>query len=465
MNCKFCNAELEEGITLCPQCGKENMEEVTEATAQEETVEVIAETAEGVLEEAVETSEETPVETPKKKTSIWVTILAIIGGIALLAVLAGAIFFGFAKDKTSVKTTSYTVAAAKAEKERDTVIATVGDRELTNSELQVYYWQVINDFYEYYAYYMDLSTLGLDLNQPLDQQLYDAENGITWQQYFLDMALNTWHRYAALGQSGKAAGYTLDAEQQAYLDSIPADLETMAVSYGYADAQDMLSKDMGAACDVAGYLRFIDLNYYVGQYYNELYESIVPSMEELETYYKENQEAVEAMGIVQDGSRYVDVRHVLIKPTGTLDEETGEMVYSDEDWEACRQKAQDLMDQWLAGDATEESFAQMAVEHSEDLGSQSLGGLYTDVYVGKMVAPFEDWCFDESRVYGDTGLVQTVHGYHIMYFVESREAWASNLQTQLINERSTTMVEDIVASYPMTVKLEKVVLSEVLSEE
>ena len=39
MICKFCSAEMEEGITLCPVCGKENMEEVMEAAPIEEAVE------------------------------------------------------------------------------------------------------------------------------------------------------------------------------------------------------------------------------------------------------------------------------------------------------------------------------------------------------------------------------------------------------------------------------------------
>ena len=34
-----------------------------------------------------------------------------------------------------------------------------------------------------------------------------------------------------------------------------------------------------------------------------------------------------------------------------------------------------------------------------------------------MVAAFNDWCFDSSRQPGDTGIVETDYGYHIMYFV------------------------------------------------
>ena len=38
MNCKFCNAEMEEGVTLCPACGKDNMEEISRAFMQHEIV-------------------------------------------------------------------------------------------------------------------------------------------------------------------------------------------------------------------------------------------------------------------------------------------------------------------------------------------------------------------------------------------------------------------------------------------
>ena len=33
-----------------------------------------------------------------------------------------------------------------------------------------------------------------------------------------------------------------------------------------------------------------------------------------------------------------------------------------------------------------------------------------------MVEAFEDWCFDEARTVGETGIVETDYGYHLMYF-------------------------------------------------
>ena len=34
-----------------------------------------------------------------------------------------------------------------------------------------------------------------------------------------------------------------------------------------------------------------------------------------------------------------------------------------------------------------------------------------------MVQAFNDWCFDSSRKSGDTGIVESTYGYHVMYFV------------------------------------------------
>lgn len=40
---------------------------------------------------------------------------------------------------------------------------------------------------------------------------------------------------------------------------------------------------------------------------------------------------------------------------------------------------------------------------------------------GAYVQPFEDWSFDPSRQSGDTGIVESEYGFHVMYFVETNE--------------------------------------------
>ena len=462
MNCKFCNAELEEGVTLCPACGRENLEEqpqnpeeILEDIPQETLEEPAAQPAgeETEIIEAVETVEMTPA----KKAKPWVVALAVIGAQAITAVLGVAVYFGVSAAKAPK---SYTVSDTKAVKAKDKVVATVGDLELTNSQLQVCYQMVCNDFSNYYGAY--LSAI-LDFSKPLDTQFYKEDEGITWQQYFLDNALTSWSRYAAVYMQAKEDGFVLSQEAQEYLDGFCTQIEEMATTYGFASADEMLSEDFGAGCDTAGYLEYLNVHFNAGQYLESLNEKLIPTMEEIEAYYQQNEATLNQQGIVNDGSVTTDVRHILICPKGGTEGEDG-ITYSEEEWEQCRVEAQALLDAWKASNGTEEDFAQLAMEHTEDPGSRSSGGLYTDIVVGQMVEPFELWCFDESRQYGDTGLVRTSYGYHIMFFVESREIWVTQVCDTIINERSMAIVDEAVAKWPAQLHKNRVALSPLQSE-
>ncbi len=127
------------------------------------------------------------------------------------------------------------------------------------------------------------------------------------------------------------------------------------------------------------------------------------------------------------GLTAVDVRHILIMPVD-VDEFDSSATYTDEQWEACRKEAQALLDQFLAGEQTEEAFGALANEFSDDNnGKVTDGGIYEDVTQGQMVDAFDEWIFDTTRVAGDTGLVKTPYGYHVMYFVhrdDAMETWA-----------------------------------------
>ena len=94
----------------------------------------------------------------------------------------------------------------------------------------------------------------------------------------------------------------------------------------------------------------------------------------------------------------VDVRHILIMP-----EKGEDGTATDEAWAEAEKKAKDALEEFLAGDKTEETFAALAEEKSEDGGSNTNGGLYSGVLKGQMVAPFEDWCFAEDRQPGEIG--------------------------------------------------------------
>ena len=116
-----------------------------------------------------------------------------------------------------------------------------------------------------------------------------------------------------------------------------------------------------------------------------------------------------------------DVRHILVSYEGGTTDENGTTTYSEEEKKAAKEAAEKILKEWEEGEKTEDSFAALAKEKSTDTGSKENGGLYEAVYPDQMVDPFEDWCFDETRKVGDTGIVQTDYGYHVMYFTGDNE--------------------------------------------
>jgi hypothetical protein len=68
-----------------------------------------------------------------------------------------------------------------------------------------------------------------------------------------------------------------------------------------------------------------------------------------------------------------------------------------------------------------------------------------------MVAAFDEWCFDAARQPGDTGIVKTEFGYHVMYFVGSHAVWQEYAKNDLLAERSNKLLEETSAKYPIEV--------------
>lgn len=138
-----------------------------------------------------------------------------------------------------------------------------------------------------------------------------------------------------------------------------------------------------------------------------------------------------------------NVRHILITEAN-LNLAEGEEAGENEVLLA----AQKILDDWKAGEMTEDAFAALAKEYTQDSGSVANGGLYEDVLKGNMIAEFEDWCYAEGRKAGDTGIVESTYGQHIMYFVGygEDEYWHTACHTALANEDYTTWETELLNS-------------------
>lgn len=114
-----------------------------------------------------------------------------------------------------------------------------------------------------------------------------------------------------------------------------------------------------------------------------------------------------------------NVRHLLVKfKGGTKDETTGETVYSEKEKNEAKTKAEGFLKTWKEGEkANEETFIELVKKNSDDSSAKE-GGLFEDIHPdSSYVEPFLNWSIDPARKAGDTGVIETIYGYHVMFYV------------------------------------------------
>lgn len=140
-----------------------------------------------------------------------------------------------------------------------------------------------------------------------------------------------------------------------------------------------------------------------------------------------------------------NVRHILV----TDDEEAEEG--SEETTQTAEEKAKAILDEWLAGAKTSESFGELAEKYTEDTGSAEDGGLYENVWLDDMVDEFEAWLFTEGHKPGDYGTIESDYGTHIMYFDSyGIPAWERQVNDAMLSDYSSTWLKELGEEYPIT---------------
>ena len=275
-------------------------------------------------------------------------------GLLLLAVMLLCIFCGCNKEPVSetVETTEPSVQATTPPPgnpedvtckgsytadpfDPEAVVASVGDRQLTNEQLQVWYTMAVA------AYQQELHRdAAPDFSTDLATQSCPIDDTVgSWQQYFLKQALNAWHSAQALAvqaeevpfstepaykpseknheiyMTGMPAteylyGYHLlyepNSMHQAYLDALPETLDALAQEKGFADLAE-LSDTIGvseeALTEVAHQYNFSYMYFTQLSYGTEATEEQV--------------QVALAKEAGNDSEKTVDIRHILLYPEGT----------------------------------------------------------------------------------------------------------------------------------------------------
>ena len=129
------------------------------------------------------------------------------------------------------------------------------------------------------------------------------------------------------------------------------------------------------------------------------------------------------------------VRHILITADSVVSAGKATDASSVTD-DQVKEYALEIYNDWKSKDTTEERFAELANQYSKDTGSNTKGGIYENVTEGQMVPAFNDWLFDKGRKQGDSGIVKTDYGYHIMYYVGSGlKGWQIKMDSKIRDDR------------------------------
>lgn len=363
---------------------------------------------------------------------------------------------------------SYTVDSGA-----DTVVATLGETELTNGVLRAFYWLEVT------RYSRGGAEVQPDWSLPLDVQPCPIDTGVnSWQQYFLARALSTWHTAQALTLQSQTAGvpieeayrpnkdnhaiylkdipatqflygfnpgYQPNTLHQAYLDGIPGLLTALAEQLGYADGEAMAREAMGT--ELEDLSAAVELYNYGYMYLTTLSYYLEYSQEEMQTFVEENPQYA-------DETPLVTLRHILLVPQGedvTVDEE-GLVAASQERWEEAEKEAGQLLKTWQSGLYVREStFAELASLHSADPGSALTGGLYRNVRQGQLTKALDEWAFDAAREPGETAVVRSEYGVHLVYYSGSTTAGALAAQDALLKQKQSQLIAEAREAFPVTV--------------
>lgn len=135
--------------------------------------------------------------------------------------------------------------------------------------------------------------------------------------------------------------------------------------------------------------------------------------------------------------------------------------------ETASKEAESILNDYKAhveensGKSSEEYFAELADKYSDDTAStakntqqtddSTTGGLISDLKDdGTVVPSFEDWIFSkgayagQKRAEGDTGIIESDFGYHVMYYIGGHKhpAWYESIQSSLSDNEYAAWEEE-----------------------
>ena len=259
---------------------------------------------------------------------------------------------------------------------------TINGIEISAAEYDFYYYSMLANYQAYaaYGYYATDADGNFDLTAACTETGYED---LTWAEYLDVIIKQQIQDNVILACMAEDEGYTLTDDDQTQVDSFTSSVAEYAETCGY-DSDTVLKAEYGSESSIDALTPVLERYLLALDYATAIQATYTFTDEEL---------------------TLPTVYHILFYATSDSTED--ELATAKSEAEAALAQVTTYDDMVSVGDAAvADGTAQEAQE-------------YSGIQPGEMVDAFNDWCFDASRQPGDTAVIQTEYGYHVMYFVEN----------------------------------------------
>lgn len=309
--------------------------------------------------------------------------------------------------------------------QKNATAATIGEDKLSVAELGYYYYN--NQYRNMYVNYYGIS----------EDDVYNEEEGTTYRDLFLDMALQNAQQVHLMYKDALAHGYS-DADVK---DSLASELETVkstATAQG-ANYKTFLKAYFGRYMTPSVFEKVVTKNLVASLYSNDLYNKNYDELtaEELEAYYNEHEDEVDS---ITYSTLYFKAETV------STTDETGKELSEDEiaalketamaDAKARAEKALAFYEGGMAIDVLIEKTApDSSVDHNTVVGTGSLSSVYSEEL---LALGTDKGAIVENEDYG----------YYLVFFHERGrdETLSANVRHILVSAETTTGEDGSVAA-------------------
>ncbi len=271
-----------------------------------------------------------------------------------------------------------TFAATTKTATPETYVAKLGTDNISKEEYNYFLSEAISMIQNY------SNTYNVDWNAKI--------NNMTASEYAKKLALDNIVDFKIQLSKAKAAKITLTKkETDEFNANMNSYLNTLASTA--VEQEKIIKNETGFS--LSQFKTFYNNANIVRKFASQTQNSYKCTDTELKKYYDSN----------KDKFCKVIVGHILFLTTDENNQSTPE-----KDAEA-KKKAEDTL---LKINKPDADFPALVKELSEDPGSKETGGKYTVMKNNQFVTEFQNWAVDPSRKVGDTGIVKTSFGYHVM---------------------------------------------------